>query len=104
MGAEPQGMPSQPDVGTILLTLAKMPSPYKEMAALKIAREVIGVALNSCYSRSPQAAKECSAALLDVDQAMDTLGGMPVDMLQPPAPGMPTSGFPMGGAGLGMAA
>jgi hypothetical protein len=91
-------------VGTIILTLSRMPSPYKEMAALKIAREVIGVALNGCYQRSPQAAKECSAALLDVDQAMDTLGGMPVDMLQPPAPGMPTSGFPMGGGGMAMAA
>lgn len=102
-GALPGGPPPPPpppvDVASIVAQVSAMPSPFKEQTAMRMARELMGIAMTAIHMRSPQVAKELSSALVNLQQARVRMGEISEEPVGPPTPGLPTSGSPIGDAG-----
>ena len=97
-GGMPGGDPLQ-----ALKSLQANPTSSAEQDALKQAREAIGFAMSRVYKRSPKVAKELSAALINLEQAMKELQTLPQpEPAAPPPPGLPMSGMLTGGPPGGM--
>ncbi len=97
-GGMPGGDPLQ-----ALKSLQANPGASAEQDALKQAREAIGFAMSRILKRSPKVAKELSAALINLDQAMKELTSLPqLEPAAPPPPGLPMSGMLSGGPPGGM--